>query len=55
MNKGFYKRKIFLLSFFLITICNYNLSSQKIINLTMEEKPTGEISAGAGIGTDLDL
>ena len=33
MNKGFFKRKIFLISFFLITICNYNLSSQKIINL----------------------
>ena len=26
--------------------------SQKIINLTVEEKPTGEISAGAGIGTN---
>ena len=25
--------------------------SQKIINLTVEEKPTGQISAGAGIGT----
>ena len=33
MNKGFFKRKIFLLSFFLITICSYNLSGQKIINL----------------------
>ncbi len=26
-------------------------SSQKVINLTVEEKPTGQISAGAGIGT----
>ena len=26
-------------------------SSQKMINLTVEEKPTGQISAGAGIGT----
>ena len=25
--------------------------SQKIINITVEEKPTGEISAGAGVGT----
>ncbi len=27
------------------------LNNQKIINLTVEEKPTGEISAGAGVGT----
>ena len=27
-------------------------SKQKIINLTVEEKPTGQISAGAGVGTD---
>ena len=27
-------------------------SDQKIINIEVEEKPTGEISAGAGIGTD---
>ena len=26
--------------------------SNKIINLKVEEKPTGEISAGAGIGTN---
>ena len=26
--------------------------NQKIINLTIEEKPTGEISAGAGVGTN---
>jgi|TARA_B110000037_G_scaffold218447_1_gene281475 outer membrane protein insertion porin family len=26
-------------------------ASQKIINITVEEKPTGEISAGAGLGT----
>ena len=25
---------------------------QKIINITVEEKPTGEIMAGAGFGTD---
>ena len=36
---------------------NYELTdgtddNLKIINLTVEEKPTGEISAGAGIGTD---
>ncbi len=27
-------------------------SKQKIINLTVEEKPTGQISAGAGVGSD---
>jgi len=27
-------------------------SMQKIINLTVEEKPTGQISAGAGVGSD---
>ena len=27
-------------------------STQKIINLSIEEKPTGEISAGAGVGSD---
>ena len=27
-------------------------NNQKIINLTIEEKPTGQISAGAGVGTD---
>ena len=27
-------------------------SNQKIINLTIEEKPTGEINAGAGVGTN---
>ena len=26
--------------------------NQKILNITVEEKPTGEISAGAGVGTD---
>ena len=36
---------------------NYELSdgtddNLKIINITVEEKPTGEISAGAGVGTD---
>ena len=25
--------------------------NSKIINITVEEKPTGEISAGAGVGT----
>ena len=29
-----------------------SLENQKIINITVEEKPTGEISAGAGVGTD---
>ena len=28
------------------------LQSQKIINITVEEKPTGEIMAGAGVGTN---
>ena len=28
------------------------LANQKIINITVEEKPTGEIMAGAGVGTD---
>ena len=32
-------------------IINGQTQSQKIINITVEEKPTGEISAGAGIGT----
>ena len=29
-----------------------NTENQKIINITVEEKPTGEISAGAGLGTN---
>ncbi len=33
-------------------ITNGSLDNQKIINLTVEEKPTGEIMAGAGIGTN---
>ena len=33
-------------------VINGTLESQKIINLTFEEKATGEISAGAGIGTN---
>ena len=33
MNKGSFKRKIFLLSFFLITLYNYSLFGQKIITL----------------------
>ena len=32
-------------------IIDGSLNGQKIINFTVEEKPTGEISAGAGIGT----
>jgi outer membrane protein insertion porin family len=28
------------------------IDNQKIINITVEEKPTGEISAGAGVGTN---
>jgi outer membrane protein insertion porin family len=32
-------------------ILDGTLNNQKIINITVEEKPTGEISAGAGIGT----
>ena len=31
---------------------NGTLESQKIINITVEEKPTGEIMAGAGVGTN---
>ena len=27
--------------------------NKKIINISVEEKPTGEITAGAGVGTDL--
>ena len=33
-------------------IIDGSLKSQKIINITVEEKPTGEISAGAGLGSD---
>ena len=33
-------------------IIDGSLVNQKIINFIVEEKPTGEISAGAGIGTD---
>ena len=33
-------------------IKNGTSSDLRIIELTVEEKPTGEISAGAGIGTD---
>ena len=29
-----------------------SLNGQKIINISVEEKPTGEISAGAGVGTN---
>jgi len=32
-------------------IVNGTLPNQKILNITVEEKPTGEISAGAGVGT----
>ena len=32
-------------------ILDGSLNGQKIINITVEEKPTGEISAGAGVGT----
>jgi outer membrane protein insertion porin family len=32
-------------------IVDGKLDNQKIINITVEEKPTGEISAGAGVGT----
>ena len=32
-------------------IDNGTSSNQKIINLTVEEKPTGEMTAGAGVGT----
>ena len=32
-------------------ITNGSSNNQKIINITVEEKPTGEISAGAGLGT----
>ena len=32
-------------------IIDGSLNGQKIINFTVEEKPTGEISAGAGVGT----
>ena len=32
-------------------IIDGTLENQKIINITVEEKPTGEITAGAGIGT----
>jgi len=33
-------------------ITSGTLENQKIINITVEEKPTGEISAGAGVGTN---
>jgi outer membrane protein insertion porin family len=33
-------------------IVNGALENQKIINITVEEKPTGEIMAGAGVGTN---
>ncbi len=29
-----------------------DIEKSKVINITVEEKPTGEISAGAGVGTD---
>ena len=32
-------------------IIDGTLANQKVINITVEEKPTGEISAGAGVGT----
>ena len=32
-------------------IININNENKKIINITVEEKPTGEIMAGAGVGT----
>ena len=32
-------------------IIDGTLENQKIINITVEEKPTGEITAGAGVGT----
>ena len=33
-------------------IVDGKLKNQKIINITVDEKPTGEIMAGAGVGTD---
>jgi outer membrane protein insertion porin family len=33
-------------------IINGELKNQKIINIMVDEKPTGEIMAGAGVGTD---
>ena len=33
-------------------VVNGTLKNQKIININLEEKPTGEISAGAGVGTE---
>ena len=33
-------------------ITNGKLANQKIINITVEEQPTGEITAGAGVGTN---
>ena len=33
-------------------VVNGTLKNQKIININLEEKPTGEISAGAGVGSE---
>jgi outer membrane protein insertion porin family len=33
-------------------ITNGKLQNQKIVNITVEEQPTGEITAGAGVGTN---
>ena len=33
-------------------VADGSTNNQKILNITVEEKPTGEISAGAGVGTD---
>ena len=33
-------------------VLNGSLNNQKIININVEEKPTGQISVGAGVGTD---
>ena len=37
---------------FLLDINDGSDSNSKIINITVEEKPTGEIMAGAGVGTN---
>ena len=37
------------------TIQNGDKPKSKIINITVDEKPTGEISAGAGFGTLVEL
>ena len=44
-NLGFFKNVT-------STVDDGNNSNSKIINITVEEKPTGEIMAGAGVGTN---